>query len=308
MAWRLVGDVGGTHARFGLSRTGTGRIEEARALRAADHGALAEAALAYLQAVGRPEGLADAVIACAGPVRQGRARFTNLDWDVDEAELARALGLGSSRLINDWQAVATALAAAPAGALLPLAGPGLDTTRPCLTLGADTGFNAALRLASGAVVVGEAGHASFAPLDEVEAALASRLKARHGRASIERVLSGQGLAEIDALIGQAAQPRAPEAVTAALAAGEAQALAAGRLFLDILASVAGDLALTLGAEGGVAVGGGLIGRLAPVLDAARFRERFSDKGRFRDACAALPLVVVTDEALALVGAAALALP
>jgi glucokinase len=179
-----------------------------------------------------------------------------------------------------------------------------------LALGAGTGFGVAglARSERGDVPIPtEGGHAAFAPTDDVEVEILKRLAAKHGRVSIERILSGQGLYDLycilAALQGQAPALRDEVAVTTEGLVGDPLAQAALDRFIKILGGVAGDLALTFGARGGVFVSGGIAPRIAERLDAGGFRARFEAKGRLGDYVRDIPTYLVLHPYPAIVGAA-----
>jgi glucokinase len=247
----------------------------------------------------------------AGPVLDGEIEFTNLDWQISEGDLLAQFEFEAVKLINDFAAQALAcplLEPDDLRTLGPALRPGTDC--PMVVLGAGTGFGVA-GLARGergdVAIATEGGHAGFAPYDEVEAEVWKRLKARYGRVSIERLLSGPGLfdlyralAEID---GANAELADDKSVIEAANAGDRMAGAAADRFCAILGSVAGDLALSFGARGGVFVSGGLAPRIADRLAASQFRARFEDKGRLSPFVAQIPTSLVLHPYPAIVGAA-----
>ena len=310
----LVADIGGTNARFALcdpADAGPPRLLEAQSLRTAGFASLQHAAGHYLAAVGvRP---ARAAMALACPVDGDEMRLTNRAWSFNRHELRDALGLDELRLVNDFGAIARAVPALWRDGRELLYGPGHDVPRgPVSVLGPGTGLGVALLGGDGdrgwQAVETEGGHAGFAPLDEEERALAGWVAARHGRASWERLLSGSGLAAIDAVLGERAgragsAPREPgDIVEAALQGRDAVARRALARFCAILGSVAGDVALLHGARS-VVIAGGIVPRFLPFLRASEFRERFLDKGRFAAWLEAVPVHVLTHPNPGLVGAA-----
>jgi len=281
----LVGDVGGTHARFAIAETHgrRTRIRHAAVLNAADY-PTGEAALeAYLKRLkGKRPHLA--VIAAAGPVHKGKVSFTNNEgWGFSERRMAKKCGFAEVRLINDFTAQALAI---------DRLGPG-DTRR----IGPDVRGRA------------EGGHSAFAPEDEVEIEILRRLTARFGEVSIERVVSGPGLFNLyQALADMAGKPAsltAPDQVTHAGLAGPGLARDALGRFCAILGSVAGNLALAMGAQGGVYISGGIAPDIFDFLAASDFRRRFETKDRMGDYLRAIPTRVVVQPHAALIGAAAL---
>jgi glucokinase len=306
----LVGDVGGTNARFAVVDA-QGHIRNPRVFPAADYASLSDVIEEYLESTCGRRRPARAVIAVAGPVLDGEIEFTNLDWQVSEGDLIVNFGFEAVKLINDFAAQALACPVLDKDDLRPI-GPALrgGSDCPVVVLGAGTGFGvAALARADRAdvSVATEGGHAAFAPTDEIEVAVWRRLATRYGRVSVERLLSGQGifnlyqaLAEIDGF-----EAPLPDEKAVAKAGAEGDPLAAATLdrFCAILGSVAGDLALTFGARGGVYVSGGIAPRLIDRLASGAFRARFEDKGRLSDYVRQIPTSLVLHPYAAIVGAA-----
>lgn len=308
----LVGDIGGTNARFALVELegASPRPREATGLKVADFPSATDAIATFLASQGLDRPPQVAVIAVAGPVRGGAIDFTNSDWLLSEGDLL-ALGCEQARLINDYAALALA-APLLGGEDLRVVGPDVagQTGGAIAVLGPGTGFGVSALVRDGrseAVLSTEGGHIGFAPTDEVEIELLRRLSARHGRVSIERLLSGAGLDELhdclQAMEGRTAGPSAPARITAAALAGDPAALRSVERFCAILGGVAGDFALAYGATGGVLVAGGIAPRIIDLLRASAFRTRFEDKGRFRDYLAAIPTRVIVRPHAALLGAA-----
>jgi glucokinase len=308
----LVGDVGGTNARFALVdplRDPT-RLFNSMSLRCSDYATPALAIADFIQRVGLARLPAFSVIAAAGPVNEGVIHMTNLDWRLSEADL-RAQGFLSTRLLNDYAAAALAAPLLDFHDAPCLGGPATPAEDETLAvLGAGTGFgvSALARDAFGeAALSTEGGHVAFAPHDELEIEILRRLTGRYGRVSVERILSGGGISLLHEVLGDIegvprARAQAP-VITAAALDGEPQALATVRRFCAILGSVAGDMALAFGARGGVFVSGGIAPAILEVLKASEFRVRFEDKGRFRDYMREIPTRVIVRPHSALLGAA-----
>src|SRR5579862_1897894 len=205
----LVGDVGGTNARFALL-DGEGRVRNLHIYPAANFASLGDVIADYLErTMGRNKRPPRAVVAVAGPVLDGEIEFTNLDWQVSEGELLAHFEFEAVRLINDFAAQALACPLLGPEALRTL-GPTLRGGADCpmVVLGAGTGFGVAglARSERGDMAVAtEGGHAAFAPSDDVEVEVWSELRARHGRVSIERVLSGRGLFELYGVLARMRQ-------------------------------------------------------------------------------------------------------
>ena len=306
----LVGDVGGTNARFALVDS-EGRVRNLHVYAADKYGSLAEVIADFLERTMGRKRPQRAVIAVAGPVMDGEIEFTNLDWQVSEGDLLAQFEFEGVRLINDFaaQALACPLLTRDEQRVL---GPAIKgaSDAPVVVLGAGTGFGAA-GLARGdrgdTPIAGEGGHAAFAPADEVEYAAWKRLKARYGRVSIERLMSGQGLFDLYETIAElrGVEPRLADQVAVTEAGNAGDDLAGETLdrFCGILGSVAGDLALTFGARGGVFISGGIAPRLSERLARGGFRERFEDKGRLSALVRQIPTSLVLHPYPAIIGAA-----
>ncbi len=311
-AWALVGDIGGTNARFALVDMVDGEPRLTRPLRLADDDfpGPVEAIEAYLREVGaaRP---ACAMLAVAGPVGEGRAQLTNRPGWRFSVEALLAAGFSEAGLVNDFQALGWAARRLMSEGSAPL-GPPLqgDPFAPVTIMGPGTGFGAAVAH-SGAhgttVTATEAGHMGYAPVDELETDLVRRL-GREGRVTVERLLSGPGLARLHVALGEIegrhVEPLAASEITriALEAPGSDRRITALR-FCAMLGSVAGDLALANGARGGVLLTGGVATRLAPLLPDSDFRARFEAKAPLESYVCAIPTRIVTDPHAALLGAA-----
>lgn len=310
----LVGDIGGTHARFAIARrAGAGvALGPVVRLQTGSFPGLAEALEAARAGLGQrlPR---RAAIAVAAAVGDGPVTMPNAGWTIAAEEVAARLGLARLDLLNDVEAAGHAvLRLGPAG-LAHVSGPAVWPARGVISLVAPgTGLGAALLLADPRrprVLATEAGHIGFAPADAFEDSLVAALRKRFGRVSAERLASGPGLAAIHgalaAAAGTAAQAATADAATLWEAArGGRDPLAAEALerWLAILGAVAGDLALAHGAQA-VVLGGGIASRLGARLAAPAFRTRFLAKGRFAGRMERLPLLRITHPEPALLGAA-----
>jgi glucokinase len=311
----LVGDVGGTNARFAIAHMIQGRpvLEHHESFKGADHPTFLDGVRAFIDGCEvKPTG---GVIAVAGPVTDGTIDLTNSPWRVSEAELA-TLGLNPVKLINDFEALAWGAPVVPEADLAWLGAPvdgDPDSTVAVLGPGTGFGMSALVRDGRGGEMAmpSEGGHACFAPGDAVEDEILRILRRRYDRVSIERLICGPGLlnmhralAEID---GRETHIDDPSEITRdALADPNSPCGHTLARFCAILGAVAGDIALTCGARGGVYVGGGIAKRILPFLQASPFRERFERKGRFTDYMKAIPTRVITHEHAALLGAARVA--
>ena len=287
---RLLGDIGGTHARFARQAGPGAPPTQVVTYVCAAHDSLQNAISHYLREQGGDLPLACA-IGIANPITGDQVQMTNLHWSFSIAELQRELGLERLVVINDFSALALALPHLAPADLRRLGGGIALPTMPMALLGPGTGLGVSGLIPTGldsfTPINGEGGHVSLAADSDREAAVIDRLRQRFGHASAERALSGPGLTylyeAICALADRAATDLSPaEVVARALGRSDPQCGEALSLFCNFLGAVAGDLALTLGARGGVYIGGGIAPRILGELERSSFRERFESKGRFRD--------------------------
>ena len=308
---RLLADIGGTNARFALLPPGGGAPEQERSVPCADYVGLEQAARAYLASVGDPP-VREAAIDVATAVTGDLVRLTNSPWAFSIEQTRQQLGLERLLVLNDFTALALALPRLPAQAVRQV-GRGAPVPGAAIALiGPGTGLGVSGLLPCGprwTPIQGEGGHAAFSPMTEREDAVLGVLRERFGHVSTERLVSGPGLANLyEALCKLERAPvrgLTPEQISAQGVAGTdshcAEALA---MFCAALGTAAANLALTLGARGGVYIGGGIVPRLGASFDASPFRSRFEHKGRFSAYLAAVPTCVITAEYPALTGLAA----
>ena len=308
-------DLGGTNVRFATAEVAAGRVVSLgppTTLHTADYASLAGAWAAYAAGAARPLPRA-AGLAVAAPISGELIKLTNSPWMIRPATLAQELGLERMTLVNDFGAVAHAVAQLPETFFQHITGPevALPRTGVIGIVGPGTGLGVAhvLRHATGYdVMETEGGHMDFSPLDAIEDALLVGLRERFVRVSAERVVSGPGLAGIyehlATMEGRAVRaPDAPALWAAALGRTDPLATAALDRFCLSLGSVAGDIALAQGAHGMV-LGGGLGARLGSALPASGFAYRFAAKGRMQPMLAALPVKLITHPEPGQFGAAA----
>lgn len=311
---RLVGDVGGTNARFAWIDEPNAAPVDIAVVRDADHASLQDALASYMAAHPRrrPQW---AALGIATTVAGDHVRMTNHPWQFSITALQRALGFERLLVVNDFTALALALPMLPPNALRKVGGGHAATGAPIGLLGAGTGLGVSglVPMPGGrgfAPFGGEGGHVTLPAADEVEERVVARLRQRYGHASAERALSGPGLENLHEALAwlEGASPiplKAAQITARAEAGGDELCERSVELFLALLGSVAGNLALTLGARGGVYIGGGIVPRLGDRIERSVFRERFEAKGRFAGYLAAIPTWVVTaDTWPALVGAGA----
>jgi glucokinase len=312
----LIGDIGGTNARFALTDLAADhpRILHEETFTDAGFHSLRDAARHYLDATGAKTGRA--ALAVASPITGGEITLTNRDWSFNRETLQHALGLDDLQLINDFAAIAWAAPHLAENDCLSVHGNVATPPKgPVTLIGAGTGLGVALLTGSSRqgwhVVPTEGGHASFAPTDDEERAIAEWLHARHGRVSNERLLSGHGLSNIDACLRgiqpiaapapQTGSRRSKDVVDAALA-GEAGAVHALRRFCRIYGAVAGDAALLHGANT-VMIAGGVVLHFLVFFRASEFMDAFTAKGRHTDYMQRMAVQVIIHPNPGLLGAA-----
>lgn len=310
-------DIGGTHARFAIASKGadgTLTMDEPITLHTEDHASFQTAWEDYRARKGGS--LPDAVaMAIAGPVGGDVIRFTNNPWIIRPALVESKLGVSRFTIVNDFEAVAHAVARAGEDEYIHLTGPEgpLKPTGRLSVLGPGTGLGVAhlYREPDGTYRVSatEGGHIDFAPLDPIEDAILARLRKRHNRVSVERVVSGPAIVDIHATLaaleGRAVKEQDDVAIwTAGMEGSDSLAAAAIDRFCLSLGAVAGDIALAQGGFSGVVIAGGLGYRLRDHLPRSGFAERFRAKGRFENLMAGIPVKLITHPQPGLFGAAA----
>jgi glucokinase len=309
----LVADIGGTKTLLGVVRDGGPQL-----IRRFDNDTapafhvLVENYLSDLPAAQR-ERIGAACFAVAAPITGSPVRLTNrMNWQIDRAQLSALLGGAEVLLVNDFAAAAKGLGGLHSEDLATLQ-PGTAVAHGLrLCLGPGTGFGVAA-LDAETVLVSEGGHIGFAPIDGQQADLWRFLGGEHRRVTVERLCSGPGLLAIYryCLIRSGhALPQdldASEVLRRAREAHEADATLAVRLLVRILGAVAGDLALTFLARGGVYLAGGIAPRLLPELTGDTFLESFNDKAEHAALVRGMPVHVVLRQDLPLLGAARFAM-
>jgi glucokinase len=307
----LVGDVGGTHARFAVVEAAEKpfRIEQHHEIDTKEAGSFQVALKTYLDRAGAKQPAA-AAIAVAGPVANGRVHFTNSGWEISEQELRQA-GFTRALLINDFAALAFSVAALPPEAFHTI-GPAIGgmADEPISIVGAGTGFGVSClaRYRGRAIPIAtEGGHMSFAPRGEAQIAVLRVLAKRFGHVSIERVVSGPGLENIysalEAIAGRQAQSLSAEQISDAAEDGDPKCRAAQDMFCEIYGAAAGDFALAHGARGGVYIAGGIAAKIEPYVQRSNFRAAFEDKGRLSNFVKPIPTKLIVDPNAAFLGAA-----
>ena len=312
----LAGDIGGTNARFAMVDRRGGALSAPVRLKTGDFAKPVDCLRQAASALGgKPESI---ILCAAGPVSGRSVALTNAQWRIDGPALAEALGLEQGLLLNDFEALAFSLPALPAGAFRWLGGgqqQNLHAGETMAIIGPGTGLGAAALVSTGRrslALPSEAGHASLAPLGELETEI-FRLAAREcGHVSAETFLSGPGLERLHRLRIQVEGVIAAGGVTASeisqIAAKEPASHAARsvKMFWRLLGRFAGDIGLIHLARGGVVLAGGLTGHLTPALDEDAFLTAFRDKGPMAALAASLPVSLLVKPEPALAGMAAIA--
>lgn len=312
---RLLADIGGTNARFALE-FGPGRIELIEVLACNDHLTLAAAVRAYLAspavAEANPGPVRHAAIAIANPVVGDYVRMTNHHWEFSIEALRQECGFEILEVVNDFSALARSLPHL-GGQKRQIGGGAPVADAPLGLLGAGTGLGVSGLIPCGAswtALRSEGGHVSFSPANETEVAILQFAWREFEHVSAERLLSGAGVELIyRALADRAGRPgeslAAPEISRRALAGECALCDETVEAFCGMLGTVAGNLAVTLGAQGGVYIGGGIVPRLGERFARSSFRSRFEQKGRFAGYLGQIPTYVITADYPAFLGVSAI---
>lgn len=302
----LLADVGGTNSRVALAKNGVLDPKTIRRFANRGHGALEDILAQYLTEEG-VERCELVCVAVAGPMADGVARMTNLDWTIAPDAIAKVSGARHAAILNDLQAQGQALGHLPKGALRPLVeGHPAAQNAARLVIGIGTGFNCAPvhETAGGRfVAASESGHITLPVRDEATLRLAKVIGGKDGFASVEDVLSGRGLVHVHAHLHGPTRLKG-EDIMDALNKGDSHALETARLVTKILGAVIGDQALMHLPFGGIYLCGSVARALAPHLISLGFIEAFHDKGRFSEFLRAFPISVIEDDFAALTGCAA----
>jgi glucokinase len=314
----LIGDIGGTNARFALADTARPAFSEVRTLQCDDYESADVAIKHYLDSVGA-ESPRVICLAAAGPIIDKRVRFTNNHWEIAADELAAEFSIEGVRLLNDFEAIAYSVPFLSTDDCMPI---GLPEPRPLDAdhymvgvIGPGTGLGAVGLRRHGDIllpIAGEAGHCGFAPETQVQIDILRALRERFDRVSSERLVSGPGLENLYwALMRIHGEKRAhlspADIFKAAIDNSDPLAAEAVQMFFEVFGQVAGDLALTLGAEDGIFIAGGISKRYPDLLKNSGFRHGFENKGRHRSLMERVPTQLILHDQPGLLGAAYCAL-
>ena len=322
----LVADIGGTNARFGWLAEGSSTVAHVATLSVTAHAGPAEAARAYLAQLAEVLGAhavvpRAAALAVATAVGQDQVSLTNSGWAFSRRAAQNDLGLDALLVLNDFEALALSLPRLGTAQVRPITTPGATVAAASEVDGAENGALAVIGPGTGLgvagllptrhgwmAVPGEGGHATLAAGDDFEAALLAAVRCDFPHVSAERLLSGIGLpvlhGAVARVLGHAGVSlTAGDIVERGLAGTDAACQRTLDSFCALLGSFAGNVALVLGARGGVYIGGGIVPRLGETFFNSRFRECFEAKGRFQAYLQAVPTFLITDTLAALSGAA-----
>jgi glucokinase len=302
----LLADIGGSTTRFAVCAPG-GRPDR---LMIVDNETVSGAEAAIRRYLGETNfSPKAAVLAVAGPVDGGEIRLTNRDWHFSLDQVGSRFGFLRIHAINDFEAVAHALAVLRAGDLRALGRTGTPGSGPRAVLGPGTGLGVGALVPNGdewVALASEGGHVSFGPAAPDERIVFERLRNGAQFITAETVISGPGLERIYRALNPLGIPLEARTIVAQARAGAAEARAAIDLFVRLLGRFAGDVALTLKATGGVYIAGGVALKLGPLLDQAVFRAAFENHPPYRDLLAAIPTWLITCAEPGLIGCAAVA--
>ena len=303
----LLADIGGTNTRCAVTRA-DGAIEKIESFKNSnfsDPGSLLGTYIDTLAASERPD---KAALAVAAPIRGDTVNMINIDWQFSARGLQDQLGVKQLHLLNDFEALASALPDFGNNDLMQIGSGTSETSKPKAVIGPGTGLGVAglIPVNSGwRAISGEGGHVSLPAANQEEARIILRVQERYGHCSAERLISGPGLSLLDSILHESEAIPAVE-IGRRAAAGDRQANASLEVFFQLLGSVAANLALTLGAFGGVYIGGGIIPQHAEKFAASGFRERFEAKGRYGDYLGSIATYLIVAKYPTLAGLAACA--
>ena len=318
MAYILAGDIGGTKTLLSISAVNEREPLTVKSYESAAYLCLSDMVDEFLAEYGVIN-ISAACLALAGPVTGRAVKLTNLPWVVDGDELAKRHNIKNVVLINDFEAVGFGVSALRADELLTLQSGSEEQQGVRLVVGAGTGLGVAwLSWHDGAYKVhpSEAGHMDFAPADEMQSLLFGYLQQRHGHVSYERIVSGPGIAAIyefirdtslatpSAQLLDAMEHEDPAAVLAHFSrmGNEAIARMTMDLFLSVYGAFVGNVALAALPRGGIYLAGGIAAKIPEMMQGSGFKNSFLSKGRFTELLESLPVMVVLNPHVGLIGA------
>ncbi len=301
----LVGDIGGTHARFALVDSSGGAPQQTQVLHCANFAGPVAAAQAYLEQLPERVRPGRAALAVATAVTTGVIKLTNNDWELDCDEMAAVLDLSSVTVLNDFEALALSLPHLGPDDYRLIGSAQPDAGLPMAVIGPGTGLGVGGVIPLGSsperwrAVASEGGHVTLHANDEFQAAVLAAARMQFAHVSAERLLSGIGLPTLRQAIAtvqglDAIEPLNSEQIgTRGSNGSDALCQATMSLFCSMLGSLAGNVALTMGARGGVFIGGGIVPKLGDFFDRSNFRSQFEAKGRFAEYLTPIATAVIT---------------
>ena len=313
--WSLVADIGGTNARFSALPLGDLESEYTFNHSVEEHPQFAELIVDVVKEISSATGWnsapKNACFAVACPADNEEIAFTNSHWHFTKSELKALLNCEQVWVINDFEAVAHGITELKNKDFVQIGGDAPVADKPIGILGAGTGLGIAglINLDKGYHVLDtEGGHADFPPINDQQAAVVNLLREEYGRVSLERLLSGKGILNIYKSLCvlssvDIAFDKPADIVAAALEGEDSIALQTLNMFCEGMGSAAGNLALTLGAKGGIYIAGGVVPKFLDFFVNSDFRLKFEDKGRFVNYLKPIPVYLVTRNNLGLIGAA-----
>lgn len=319
MTYILAGDIGGTKTLLQISTADNARTSLLqKSYRSTDYADLSTMLDEFLHEVGISK-IAAACFALAGPVNGRQVRLTNLPWQVDANAIAARFAIPEIKLINDFAAVGWGIALLPSTDLLTLQEGQIKAQATRIAIGAGTGLGVGwMTWHNDAYTVhaSEGGHMDFAPTDVLQYELLRYLQERHGHVSYERIVSGPGLVAIYEFLRDSGRALPSAQLAAAMAQEDGAAVItqyaqqnaepAAQMALDLFVSIygafVGNVALALLPRGGIYIAGGIAAKIIPAMQHGAFLRAFHDKGRFADFLKTLPLYLVTNAQVGLLGA------
>jgi glucokinase len=305
---RLLADIGGTNVRLALQVPGE-KPKRTVVYRGSEYRSLSAAIKAYLKQVRPPVQPSEAAFAVACPIKGDSIEFTNSPWSFSIEQIRSTFRLTRLEIINDFAAVALAIPDLTPKDWRKIGVGKRVPNEPIAVLGPGTGLGVSglLQTPHGRIALDtEGGHVTLPAFDDFEAGVLRFLRREHGHVSAERVLSGPGLANLYWAVapveGRPSERLSPATITRRALSGTCPACThAINMFCEMLGTVAADLALSLGARGGVYIAGGVIPKMGSAFKHKRFRSRFEDKGRFSGYLRAIPTYVITHPLPAFLG-------
>jgi glucokinase len=308
----LIGDIGATNARFALVHA-DGKTTQALVYALSDYASLSEAIAAYLKVESPPARPAKAVLAVASPVTGDQVTLTNHPWTFSVEALRQQLGLRRLQVINDFAANAAAVPHLGESDRIQIGVGAAVKNAPIGVIGPGTGLGVSVLVPSangGVALASEGGHVTMTPATAQESAILDLMRRRYDHVSAERLLSGPGLVNLyntlcELAEAPAASFTADQITSPSIWEKDPRTREATSLFCAMLGTVAGNLALTLGARGGIYIAGGIAPRMSTFFAQSEFRSRFEAKGRLSSYVAAIPTYLIMRPLPVLLGAAAL---